>query len=227
MTAREAQSIINTIDTATKDVPEPLSVVVAREYHNDPFLLLISCLLSLRAKDTKTIVVVRKLFSQVQTPQQLCALPLKELEHMIYSIGFYRQKARIIKAASCDLIERFNGQVPRTKQELMSIDGAGPKTANLVLSMAFNIPAVCVDVHVHRLSNLLGLVHTNTPEETEVALEQLLPRSYWTKINHVLVKLGQNIKNVAPQLPSSIQEKLMSLTAKKAFLAQKISSEAW
>jgi endonuclease-3 len=227
MTAREAQTIIDTIDTATKDVTEPLSVVVAREYHNDPFLLLISCLLSLRAKDTKTIIVVRKLFSRIQTPEQLCALPLKELEHLIYSIGFYRQKARIIKAASCDLITRFNGQVPRTKQELMSIKGAGPKTANLVLSMAFDIPAICVDVHVHRLSNLLGLVKTNTPEETELALEQLLPQSYWTKINHVLVKLGQNIKKVAQQLPPAIQEKLMPLTAKKASLVQKTFSEAW
>lgn len=226
MTPREAQKIIDLIEIATKDVSEPLSVVVAREYHNDPFLLLISCLLSLRAKDTKTIVVVRKLFSQVQTPEQLCALPLKELEHMIYSIGFYRQKARIIKAASCDLIERFNGQVPCTKEKLMSIKGAGPKTANLVLSMAFDIPAICVDVHVHRLSNLLGLVHTNTPEETESALEQLLPRSYWTRINHVLVKLGQNIKKVAPQLPPAMQEKLMPLTAKKAFPARKTFSEA-
>jgi len=210
-----ARKIVAIIDQATKDVPVPLSVTVVAEYGKDPFLILISCLLSLRAKDTKTITVVRKLFSVARTPQEFNALSQKELEKIIYSIGFYQQKARTIKSVSAQLLADFGGKVPRTKEELLQLNGVGQKTANLVLSTAYDIPAICVDVHVHRLSNLLGLVHTKTPEETEQALEKVFPKSYWSRINEVLVKLGQNIKKVAPRLPADMQRCLISLVRKK------------
>jgi endonuclease-3 len=206
-----AVQIIDIIRTATADMPDPLSVVVVREYGKDPFLILISCLLSLRAKDTKTIVVVRKLFSVARTPEDLVKLSLAELEKLIYAIGFYKNKARTLKNISVQLIKEFGGTVPRTKEELLQLKGVGQKTANLVLSTAFDIPAVCVDVHVHRISNLLGLVNTKTPEETEAALEKILPKKYWSQTNEVLVKLGQNIKKVYPRLPAWMQQKLISL----------------
>jgi len=210
-----ARQTIDVIAQATKDMPAPLSVVVVAEYGKDPFLILISCLLSLRAKDTKTISVVRTLFSVARTPQEFSVLSQKELEKIIYSIGFYKQKARTIKAVTAQLLTEFGGKVPRTKQELLQLTGVGQKTANLVLSTAFDIPAVCVDVHVHRLSNLLGLVHTKTPEETELALEKILPKSYWSRTNEVLVTLGQHIKKVAPRLPSDMQRCLAPLLHKK------------
>jgi len=206
-----APQVIDCIREVTRDMPLPLSVVIVREYGKDPFIHLISCLLSLRAKDSKTIGVARALFSVVRTPQQLVDLPLHDLEKIIYSIGFYKQKARTIKAVSKQLIDQFGGNVPRTKVELLQLKGVGQKTANLVLSAAFDVPAICVDVHVHRLSNLLGLVHTKTPEETELALEKVLPKSYWIETNEVLVKLGQNMKQVLPHLPKWMQERLKKL----------------
>ena len=212
-----ASQVIDCICEVTRDMPAPLSVAMVKEYGKDPFIHLISCLLSLRAKDSKTIGVARALFSVVCTPQQLVDLPLHDLEKIIYSIGFYKQKARTIKAVSKQLIEQFGGKVPRTKQELLQLKGVGQKTANLVLSTAFDIPAICVDVHVHRLANLLGLVHTKRPEETELALEKVLPKSYWIKTNEILVKLGQNIKKVAPRLPKDMQQQLAPLLHKKAY----------
>lgn len=209
--AVSARRAIDIIDRATRDVPAPLSVAVVSAYGKDSFLILMSCLLSLRAKDTKTIDVVRTLFSVARTPQEFNALSHKELEKIIYSIGFYKQKARTIKSVTAQLLRDFGGKVPRTKEELLSIKGIGQKTANLVLSTAFDIPAICVDVHVHRLSNLLGLVHTKTPEETEQALEKVLPKSYWIRTNEVLVKLGQNIKTVFPRLPADMQQRLAPL----------------
>jgi endonuclease-3 len=206
---------IDVIEQATHDMPAPLSVAVVTEYGKDPFLILISCLLSLRAKDTKTISVVRKLFSVARTPHGFVKMSQHDLEKLIYSIGFYKQKARTIKAVSARLLRDFGGKVPKTREELLSINGIGQKTANLVLSTAYDIPAICVDVHVHRLSNLLGLVHTKTPEETEVALEKVLPKSYWIRTNEVLVTLGQNIKTVFPRLPSGMQQCLASLVSNR------------
>jgi len=206
-----AKQAIDIIRAATADMPDPLSVKIVQEYGKDPFLILVSCLLSLRAKDAKTIVVARKLFSIARTTEQFVKMPLADLEKIIYSIGFYKNKARTIKEVSAQLIKEFGSKVPHTKEDLLQINGVGQKTANLVLSSAFDVPAICVDVHVHRLSNLLGLVHTKTPEETEVALEKILPKSYWASTNEVLVKLGQNIKKVFSRLPAWMQEKLASL----------------
>ncbi|HBR70257.1 TPA: endonuclease III [Candidatus Dependentiae bacterium] len=199
---------------ATQGLPEPMSVVIAQEYQKDPFLILVSCLLSLRAKDVKTLPVARKLFSVAKTPADFVKMPLSELEKVIYSIGFFKQKAQTIRSVSKELIERFHGMVPKTRQELMSIKGIGPKTANLVLGMAYGIPAICVDVHVHRLSNRLGFVKTRTPLETEHSLEEILPKEYWIEYNHVLVKLGQNLSKTVPHLPDFIQQALKPLRFK-------------
>ncbi len=210
----EAVKVLDILRKATKDVPDTMSVVVAQEYHKDPFLLLISCLLSLRAKDFKTLPIVRRLFFVAKTPQDFISMPLVDLEKFIYSIGFYRQKARTIKSVSKELVERFDGRVPNTFEQLRSIKGIGPKTANLVLGLAFDVPAICVDVHVHRLANMLGLIRTTNPIETEKALKAILPRKYWIESNQLLVKLGQNIVQVVPRLPKDIQVRLKSLIPK-------------
>lgn len=185
--------IIHLLRSAVKPLVKPLIHTLEDEFGHDPFIVLISCLLSLRAKDTATYPVCQQLFKKARTPAQLLALSSKELETLFYTIGFYRTKARLVHAVSKEIIERFGGKVPATKAELLSIKGVGPKTANLVLSEGFGIPAICVDTHVHRISNRLGLVSTKTPEQTERELMELLPQEYWREINYLLVIWGQNI----------------------------------
>lgn len=186
--------IIHALRQATRDMPEPMSSIIAKEYHNDPYIILISCLLSLRARDVVTLPVSRKLFSKVKTPQQMVKMSQHELEKIIHPLGFFRRKATVLRQVSQELIDRFHGKVPHTQEELLSLPGVGIKTANLVLGVAFDIPALCVDTHVHRLSNQLGLVKTKTPEQTEKALQKVIPRHYWIEWNHLLVKWGQNIR---------------------------------
>lgn len=185
--------LIKRLRAATKKYPLPLSDVVVAEYGRDPFLILISCLLSLRAKDSMTIFVVRDLFATVRTPAQLHALPLSALECIIRRIGFYKNKARTLHHVAGVIEHEFGGQVPRTYEQLTSIKGVGPKTANLVLGVAFGVPAICVDVHVHRISNRLGLIATTTPEQTEAALQKLVPKKFWIAWNTLLVMWGQNV----------------------------------
>jgi endonuclease III len=188
-----AIEIIGILRNATKNMPLPMSEVIAHEYGNDPYLILISCLLSLRNKDTSTLPVSRRLFSIAKTPGDILSLTIPKLEKIIYSIGFYRNKAQIIHSVSQEILDRFNGQVPKNRADLLSIKGIGPKTANLVLGMAFDVPAICVDVHVHRISNRIGLIKTTTVEETEIALMEILPKKYWVEWNKLLVVWGQNI----------------------------------
>ena len=123
----------------------------------------------------------------------MITLPLATLEKIIKPIGFYHHKAMVLKHVSKELLERFDGTVPQTESELLSIKYVGRKTANLLLSMAFDIPAICVDTHVHRIANHLGLVHTKTPEETEIGLKKIIPQSWWCKLNYMFVVWGQNI----------------------------------
>lgn len=185
--------IIELLRQAVKPFNEPLIQLIEQEFGHDPFLVLISCLLSLRAKDTATYPVCQQLFKWARTPEQMLNVPLAELEKLFYSIGFYRNKARLVHTVSEEIIKRFNSRVPSDREQLLSIKGVGPKTANLVLSAGFNIPAICVDTHVHRISNRLGLVNTSTVEQTEQALMALLPEQYWSEINYLLVIWGQNI----------------------------------
>ena len=188
-----AIKIIHILEQATKQMIEPASSSIVKQYGQDPFLVLISCLLSLRTKDTTSLPASIRLFEYARTPQQLLTIPIAQIEKLIYPVGFYKRKARGLHYVSADLIKRFNGQVPNTAEQLMSIKGIGPKTANLVLGEGFGIPAICVDVHVHRISNRLGLVATDTVEQTEQALKEILPPEYWILYNHLLVKWGQNI----------------------------------
>ncbi len=170
-----------------------MSQTISDEYHHDPFLILISCLLSLRTRDTITLPVSRALFARARTPEQLVKLPRKELEKIIHSTGFYRRKAEVLHDVSAAIIKQFHGKVPHTEQELLSLPGVGRKTMNLVLGQAFGVPAICVDTHVHRLVNQLGLVHTKTPEQTETALKKVVPQKYWIELNKLLVTYGQQV----------------------------------
>lgn len=172
---------------------DPAVSQVARIFDKDPFLILISCLLSLRAKDSISLPISLKLFQLAKTPQELLVIPRIKLEKMIHSVGFYHQKARTLHAVCTALLERFDGKVPATQPALLSLPGVGRKTANLVLAEAFGVPALCVDTHVHSISNRLGLVKTETPEETEFALQKILPKKNWIEYNPLLVKWGQNI----------------------------------
>ncbi|MGE4257853.1 MAG: endonuclease III [Candidatus Babeliales bacterium] len=171
----------------------PMSFTIVQKFGRDPFLVLISCLLSLRTRDTETLPASLRLFKQAVTPHELLELSTLEIEHLIYPVGFYRRKAVLLHEVSHAIIERFGGKVPNSLPELLSIRGIGLKTANLVLAEGFGIPAICVDVHVHRISNRLGLVQTKTPEQTEAALRGLLPQEYWIRYNRLMVMWGQNI----------------------------------
>ena len=186
-------NIIKLLTPQTKKFVQPLINIIIDEYSKDPYLILIACLLSLRAKDLMTIHVCRDLFAQALTPQELLRLPVPELEKIVFRTGFYKTKARVLREVSAALIDRFDGKVPQTYEALISIKGVGPKTANLVLGLAFDQAAICVDTHVHRISNRLGLITTKTPEQTEEALKKVLPKKYWTVWNKQLVMWGQNV----------------------------------
>lgn len=211
---KNLEKIICELDKHTKKFLPPLINTVIDEYGKQPFLILIACLLSLRAKDVMTIHVVRDLFNRLATrpdsklavshtqslsvtptvtPQDLLQIKLPELEKIIFRTGFYKNKAKILREVSKTLIEKFGGQVPSSYEELISIKGVGPKTANLVLGMAFEVPAICVDTHVHRISNRLGIIKTKTAEQTLLALEKILPRERWVLWNKLLVIWGQNV----------------------------------
>ena len=189
------QTFIDKLIAVTVPLPPPLTQKIIREYGHNNFLILVSCLLSLRARDVVTIHVCRDLFERIKTPQELCDMPREELERIIYRTGYYKNKARTLHEVSAALIDRFSGAVPSRREELLSLPGVGPKTASLVLGLGFGIPAICVDTHVHRISNLWGVVHTKTPEQTEVALEAALPKKYWILWNYLLVVIGQNMRN--------------------------------
>lgn len=161
--------------------------------NSEPFKVLISTLISLRTKDEVTIAASRRLFSRLKKPSDMNLISLTELEKLIYPAGFYKTKARKMKIACERLDKEFNGQVPQTLTELLSFDGIGNKTANLILSEGFNIPAICVDTHVHRISNRLGFLKTKTPIETEYALQKKLPKVYWIRYNYLLVAFGQTL----------------------------------
>jgi endonuclease-3 len=165
----------------------------------DPFVILISTLLSLRTKDEVTAVATDRLFALATTPEEMLRVPLEEIAKTIYPVGFYRVKARTIHSACRDLIKRFNSKVPDDLDELLSIKGVGRKTANLVVSLAYGKEGICVDTHVHRISNRLGYVKTKTPDETEFALRAKLPHKHWIIYNTIMVAFGRKTcKPISP-----------------------------
>jgi endonuclease-3 len=159
----------------------------------DPFKVLISCILSLRTKDEVTGAASRRLFQLSSTPEGLASLPVRKIEKAIYPVGFYRVKARRIKKIGREIVENHHGRVPDSIEELLRLEGVGRKTANLVVTLAYNKDGICVDTHVHRITNRWGLIKTKTPHETEFALRKILPVKYWKELNGMLVAFGQGI----------------------------------
>jgi len=159
----------------------------------DPYLVLICCILSLRTNDKITYGAAMRMLELGKTPFEIAKLDIETLARAIYPVGFYQNKAKQIIELSREIIEKYNSKTPDTIEELTKFKGVGRKTANLVLAKGHNIPALCVDVHVHRISNRLGIVKTKTPDETEMALRKILPKKHWIDFNTLLVTHGQNI----------------------------------
>mgnify|MGYP003394125782 CR=1 FL=1 len=159
----------------------------------NPFKILIACLLSLRARDANTEKVSNALFEVADTPEEIVKIPIDRLEKIIFSSGHYKKKARVLQHVSQELITRFSSKVPSDKEELLSIKGIGPKTANIVLAFAYGKEVLPIDTHCHRIPNRLGWVKTKNPEQTEKELEKILPRKYWPEFNALFVLFGQTI----------------------------------
>ncbi|MBL4588279.1 endonuclease III [Candidatus Babeliales bacterium] len=185
--------IVSLLERDVKKYTPPLIDLLIEKYGKDPFLILIATLLSLRSRDIVTWIVVQELFLHAKTAEQLVNLERSVLEKIVFKTGFYRQKAATLQHVAKEILDRFHDIVPADKALLISITGVGLKTANLVLGMAFDQPAICVDVHVHRISNRLGLIKTKTVEETEQVLEKLLPKHLWIPWNNLIVVWGQNV----------------------------------
>jgi endonuclease-3 len=177
---------------AVKAWQQPL-IAAMDQADQTPFQILIATILSLRTKDTLTAEVVPRLFTLANNPVDMLQLKPEVIEAAIYPVGFYRNKARTILAISRRLVDEFDGEVPADLDTLLTFNGVGRKTANLVITAGFGLPGICVDIHVHRISNRWGYVKTKTPEQTEMALREKLSSSYWLEYNKLLVTLGQTI----------------------------------
>lgn len=165
----------------------------------DPFRILISTVLSLRTKDEVTMQASKRLFAVADTPARLVATPVRAIEKTIYPVGFYKTKARTVKNIARRLIDEYDGVVPDSIDELLTFKGVGRKTANLVVTLGYGKKGICVDTHVHRVSNRMGLVETTTAEQTEFALMDVLPDKYWIGYNELLVSFGQKVcKPISP-----------------------------
>ena len=182
-------------DALNREKPPRLTALrgLQMEETGDPFKILIGTILSARTRDENTTRVVRKFFERFKGPQDVASADLAEIKKIIHSIGFYNVKAERIKRVSQMLVEKYGGQVPSDMESLLQLPGVGRKTANCVLVYAFDKPAIPVDVHVHRISNRLGIVRTKTPEQTEERLVQLVDKKLWTRVNDTFVMYGQNI----------------------------------
>ena len=188
--------IISNIKNA--NLPQTEFVKMMEEFH-DPFKVLICCILSLRTNDKTTYPCSLRMLELGTEPKDFLTVDEETLAKAIYPVGFYKNKARQILDISKEIFEKYKGKVPDSIEELVKFKGVGRKTANLVMAKGFDEPAICVDVHVHRISNRLGWVKTSIPDETEMELRKLLPKKYWLDINTILVTFGQNI--CKPQRP--------------------------
>lgn len=192
MRDEQIHAAVRIVKKTIRQWEEPVVGVVARESH-DPFRILIACLLSLRTKDHTTAEASQRLFALADTPALMLTLPLKQVERAIYPVGFYKTKTKQILSICQSLLDDFGGQVPDSLDDLLTLKGVGRKTANLVVTVGFNKPGICVDIHVHRISNRWGYIQTKTPEESEQALRKKLPQKYWINFNDWLVPYGQNL----------------------------------
>jgi len=186
----DIDKVVKTLEKAKQPQSEFVKLM---DSFKDPYLVLIACILSLRTNDRTTYPATLRMLKLAKTPQEMMEVKQEDLEKAIYPVGFYKNKAGQIIELSKILVEKFDGQVPCDIDKLCKFRGVGRKTANLVLSEGFNMPAICVDVHVHRIFNRLGYLKTKNPEETEFALREKLPQKYWIPINSLLVTHGQNV----------------------------------
>jgi endonuclease-3 len=197
-TAGDIDRIVRTL-TRTSRQWNPTAVGAVAQDSRDPFRVLIACLISLRTKDEVTAEASARLFRLARTPRAMVRLPAARIARAIYPAGFYRTKARTIKGLCRTLLAEHGGKVPDDLERLLGLKGVGRKTANLVITIGYGKPGICVDTHVHRISNRLGIVSTKIPEETEFALRKLLPRRHWIPYNDLLVTFGQNLcKPISP-----------------------------
>ena len=186
--------VLKSLERATRGLEEPAVEKIAEETREDPFQVLISTMLSAQTRDPVTAEASARLFRVARTPRTMAALPVPKIQKLIYPVSFYRVKARNVKETCRQIIERFGGRVPATMEELLTLPGVGRKTANLVLILSHaSRDNICVDTHVHRISNRLGWVQTKMPDQTEQALYRVVPRRYWPKVNLYLVTWGQNV----------------------------------
>jgi len=192
MRETDIHPVIRILKGEVRQWQEPIVGVVAKK-SRDPFQILIACLLSLRTKDRTTADASRRLFALASDPSSMVRLSLRRIERAIYPVGFYRTKAKQIRAICRRLLTEYNGRVPDSLEDLLTLKGVGRKTANLLVTVGYGKPGICVDTHVHRISNRWGYVKTNSPEETEQALRRKLPRRYWITFNDLLVPFGQNL----------------------------------
>lgn len=195
MTIKDIPELTRILKREFKAHPAPIIELIEAQTH-DPFSVLVGTILSARTKDACTAGAVRRLFAAGAehgrfTPADLERLDRETIEKLIFPVGFYRDKARHLKELPRVLKERFGGVLPHTVEELCALPGVGRKTANLTVAVGFDLPAICVDVHVHRLCNLLGLIRTRTPLESEMKLREILPVRYWKSWNSILVSFGQ------------------------------------
>ncbi len=174
------------------NLPQTEFVKFMEDIH-DPFIVLIACILSLRTNDRTTYPATMRMLKLGRTPKDFLTVKLEDMEQAIYPVGFYKNKAKQILDIAYELYHNHNSVVPKEIEELIKFKGVGRKTANLVQSKGYNMPSICVDVHVHRISNRLGFVETKEPEETEFALKNQLPKESWSEINTLFVTLGQNV----------------------------------
>jgi endonuclease III len=180
------------LETARPGTPLPSVTAVARE-NSDPFRVLVATMISLRTKDEVTSRASAVLLSLAPTPAALAVLPVRKIAQSIFPAGFYNTKAKNLRTVASLLLERHGGKVPSDMEELLALPGVGRKTANLVRNLGFGLPGICVDTHVHRISNRMGWVSTRTPEQTEQALMNILPERYWIGVNEILVRYGQAV----------------------------------
>lgn len=191
MVPHDIHSIIKILQKEIKNWKEPIVTEISRT--RDPFKVLVSCLLSLRTKDETTAGAARRLFALGDTPEKILGIDAEKLAQTIYPVGFYKTKAKTIRVLCETLLRDHGGKVPDEIDDLLKLKGVGRKTANLVVTLGYGKPGICVDTHVHRISNRLGYVKTKTPEETEWRLREILPQKYWIDYNDLLVTHGQNI----------------------------------
>lgn len=192
MKNNDIHAVVKILRRAVKEWRSPYVTEMSQQ-RRDPFRVLISTMLSLRTKDAVTEVASEKLFALAHTPATMMRLTPRQIEKAIYPVGFYHTKARNIIQVCRDLVEQYGGQTPDEIDELVKLPGVGRKTANLVLTLGYCKLGICVDTHVHRITNRWGYVKTKTPEQTEMALREKLPSEYWIEINDELVAFGQNI----------------------------------